>query len=52
LPSQTATFRTQATQASRSNSLSRQQTRASGSSTLSSVINGFTHFAQQCKDTY
>uniref|UniRef100_A0A914N8S4 Ubiquitin-like domain-containing protein n=2 Tax=Meloidogyne incognita group TaxID=654580 RepID=A0A914N8S4_MELIC len=47
LPSQTATFRTQATQASRSNSLSRQQTRASGSSTLSSVINGFTHFAQQ-----
>uniref|UniRef100_A0A915MPP4 TIP41-like protein n=1 Tax=Meloidogyne javanica TaxID=6303 RepID=A0A915MPP4_MELJA len=50
LPSQTPTSRTQATQASRSNSLSRQQTRASGSSTLSSVINGFTHFAQQCKD--
>uniref|UniRef100_A0A914MXR0 Uncharacterized protein n=1 Tax=Meloidogyne incognita TaxID=6306 RepID=A0A914MXR0_MELIC len=47
LPSQTPTSRTQATQASRSNSLPRQQTRASGSSTLSSVINGFTHFAQQ-----
>ncbi|CAK5022556.1 unnamed protein product [Meloidogyne enterolobii] len=47
LPSQTPTSRTQATQASRSNSLPRHQTRASGSSTLSSVINGFTHFAQQ-----
>lgn len=48
LPSQTATSQTQATQASsRSNSLPRQQARTSGSSTLSSVLNVFTQFAQQ-----